>query len=41
MQSSSITKYEFRIRTRTGVLVEKLALFGLDEEDARRKLRQM
>ena len=41
MQSSSITKYEFRIRTRTGVLVEKLALFGQDEEDARRKLRQM
>ena len=41
MQSSSITKYEFRIRTRSGALVEKLTIFGADEEDARRKLRQM
>lgn len=41
MQSSSITKYEFRIRTRAGVLVENLAIFGRNEEDACRKLRQM
>lgn len=41
MQSSLITKYEFRIRTRSGVLVEKLAIFGKDESEARRKLCQM
>lgn len=41
MQASSITKYGFRIRTRDGVLVENLAIFGQSEADACRKLRQI
>jgi hypothetical protein len=41
MQSSSITKYGFRIRTRDGVLVENLSIFGQSEVDACRKLRQI
>jgi hypothetical protein len=35
------TKYGFRIRTRTGMMVENLAIHGRDEADAERKLRQM
>ncbi|KAB2924384.1 MAG: hypothetical protein F9K30_09300 [Dechloromonas sp.] len=38
MQTASITKYLFRIRTRNGVLVENLSIFGRDESDAKRKL---
>jgi len=41
MQSSSITKYGFRIRTRAGVLVDNLSIFGQSEADACRKLRQI
>lgn len=41
MQSSSITKYGFKIRTRDGVLVENLSIFGQSEADACRKLRQI
>lgn len=41
MQSMSITKYDFRIRTRNGALVENLSIYGRDEPDAQRKLRQM
>ena len=41
MQSSSITKYCFRIRTRDGVVVDNLSIFGQSEEDACRKLRQI
>lgn len=41
MQSSSITKYGFRIRTRDGVLVDNLSIFGQSEADACRKLRQI
>ncbi len=41
MQSSSITKYGFRIRTRDGVLVENLSIFGQSEADACRKLRKI
>ena len=36
-----MTKYGFRIRTRVGLLVENLLIFGRDEGDAERKLRQM
>ncbi len=38
---STTTKYSFRIRTRTGMVVEHLAIHGRDEADAERKLRQM
>ena len=39
--SSAIIKYGFRIRTRSGLLVDKLLIHGRDEIDAERKLRQM
>lgn len=39
--SSAIIKYGFRIRTRSGLIVEKLLIHGRDEVDAERKLRQM
>ena len=35
------TKYGFRIRTRSGAIVENLSIFGRDEPDAERKLRQI
>lgn len=41
MQQASITKYLFRIRTRSGVVVENLSIFGRDEDEASRKLRQI
>ncbi len=41
MQSLSITKYGFRIRTRNGAIVENLSIFGQDESEAQRKLRQI
>jgi len=41
MHSLSITKYDFRIRTRTGAVVENLSIYGRDESEARRKLTQM
>lgn len=41
MKLSSIAKYVFSIRTRSGVVVGNLAIFGSDEEEARRKLLQM
>jgi hypothetical protein len=34
-------KYGFRIRTRTGMVVDNLTIHGRDEPDAERKLRQM
>lgn len=34
-------KYGFRIRTRSGMVVENLTIHGRDEADAERKLRQM
>lgn len=34
-------KYGFRIRTRGGLIVDKLLIHGKDEGDAERKLRQM
>jgi len=39
--SLTTTKYGFRIRTRSGMVVENLAIHGRDEGDAERKLRQM
>ncbi|HYS58744.1 MAG TPA: hypothetical protein VEM34_11465 [Burkholderiales bacterium] len=35
------TKFGFRIRTRQGLVVERLMIRGRDEADAERKLRQM
>ncbi|OGA25602.1 MAG: hypothetical protein A3I01_16160 [Betaproteobacteria bacterium RIFCSPLOWO2_02_FULL_65_24] len=34
-------KYGFRIRTRQGLLIERLSIHGRDAADAERKLRQM
>ena len=41
MQPALSTKYGFRIRTRNGSVVDNLSIFGKDEPDAERKLRQM
>ena len=41
MQISSSAKYGFRIRTRSGAVVDNLLIFGQDEPDAERKLRQI
>ena len=41
MASSAIVKFGFRIRTRTGLVVNNLLIHGRDELDAERKLRQM
>jgi hypothetical protein len=41
MQQSPTAKYGFRIRTRSGAVVDNLAIFGKDEPDAERKLRQI
>jgi len=38
---SVIIKYGFRIRTRSGLIVDNLLIHGRDEVDAERKLRQM
>jgi len=38
---SAIMKFGFRIRTRSGLLVDKVLIHGRDEADAERKLRQM
>ncbi len=35
------TKFSFRIRTRTGAVVDHLNIQGRDEGEAQRKLRQM
>ena len=41
MHSATITKYGFRIRTRSGLVVDNLLIHGRDEADAERKLMQM
>lgn len=41
MQPSVSAKYGFRIRTRNGSVVDNLLIFGKDEPDAERKLRQI
>jgi hypothetical protein len=41
MQAPVMTKFGFRIRTRDGMTVENLLIYGRDGSDAERKLRQM
>jgi hypothetical protein len=41
MHAPANMKYGFRIRTRSGAVVDNLLIFGRDEPDAERKLRQM
>ena len=41
MAHTAIVKYGFRIRTRSGLIVDNLLIHGRDESDAERKLRQM
>jgi len=41
MSPRTVLKYGFRIRTRSGVVVENLSIYGRDEIDASRKLCQM
>jgi hypothetical protein len=41
MQPPPMTKYGFRIRTRSGATVDNLLIFGKDAIDAERKLRQI
>jgi len=41
VSGTGTTKYGFRIRTRTGMVVENLTIHGRDEADAERKLRKM
>jgi hypothetical protein len=41
MLTSSLSKYGFRIRTRGGGVVDNLLIFGRDEAEAERKLRQI
>lgn len=41
MPPSTIQKYGFRIRTRSGVIVENLSIHARDEQEARRRLCQM
>ena len=41
MQISPSAKFGFRIRTRSGAVVDNLLIFGRDEPDAERKLRQI
>jgi hypothetical protein len=38
---TTMEKFVFRIRTRQGMVVENLTIYGRDEADAERKLRQM
>ena len=41
MQLSSTVKYGFCIRTRSGAVVDNLQIYGRNEPDAERKLRQI
>lgn len=41
MHAPANMKYGFRIRTRSGAVVDNLLIFGRDETEAERKLRQM
>ena len=41
MQTVQVAKYVFRIRTRNGVVVDNLAIFGQCLDDAHRKLFQV
>lgn len=41
MKAAQLSKYGFRIRTRTGAIVDNLTIFGRDASDAERKLLQI
>lgn len=41
MHAPVCMKYGFRIRTRSGAIVDNLMIFGRDGSEAERKLRQM
>lgn len=41
MIQHEVAKYGFRIRTKSGSIVEHLSIHGRDQEDALRKLMQM
>ena len=41
MHTLTTSKYGFRIRTRSGSVVDNLMIFGRDAPDAERKLRQI
>jgi len=41
MHAPASMKYGFRIRTRSGAVVDNLLIFGRDQPEAERKLRQM
>lgn len=41
MHPPILTKYAFRIRTRVGLVVDRLMIHGRDEREAQKKLRQM
>lgn len=41
MQTSSMTKYVYKIRCSNGALVDHLQIYGKTEEDSREKLLQM
>ncbi|MBI1395181.1 MAG: hypothetical protein GC151_04305 [Betaproteobacteria bacterium] len=36
-----MVKYQFKVRTRSGMVVEAITIQGRDREDAERKLNQM
>lgn len=41
MQTPSLTKYVFQIRSRNGAVVDNLQIYGQNADEARRKLNQM
>jgi hypothetical protein len=41
VQVQIMVKYNFRLRTRQGLVVDNVSIQGRDETDAERKLRQM
>jgi hypothetical protein len=41
MSAQPTIKYGFRIRTRHGLLVDRLSIYARDDADAEKKLRQM
>jgi len=41
MQPPALARYGFRIRTRGGAVVGNLLIYGRDEQEAERKLRQI
>jgi hypothetical protein len=36
-----MTKYVYRIRSKNGVVIDNLQIYGRDEDDARQKLQKM